>query len=145
MSVEANVDIVTARALNKGTEVLEDIVVLRIENGCDFYLEVKANYARSCYGMSLEELVCTWDPVRTTLLPYEESTTHIPREESIQHANQLAAHAAAGVAAPDKEMSIPKEVWRLVDALWTGGGVAENDIFVVGADPGKIIIFFLDN
>ena len=69
VAVDAQVDVTTARALNKGTEVLvlsfisryflllidtqvlDDIVVLRIENGCDFYLEVKAGYARSCYGI----------------------------------------------------------------------------------------------
>lgn len=145
VSVEACIDVATARALNKGTEVLDDIVVLRIENGCDFYLEVKANYARSCYGMSLEELVCTWDPVRNTNLPSAEpgpENLHIPREEAVNQANQQAAAAATGglEVGAGKEMSIPKEVWRLVDALWTGGGVTENDLFVVGADPGAYLL-----
>lgn len=121
--------------------------MLRIENGCDFYLEVKAKYARSCYGMSLEELVCTWDPVRSTLLPSEEASAHVPRDDAIQQAAIQAAQAAAGVAGPgvEKEMSIPKEVWRLVDAIWTGGGVAENDIFVVGADPGSLWCRFVES
>jgi phosphatidylinositol-bisphosphatase len=145
VSVDAMVDVVTARALNKGSEVLDDIVVLRIENGSDFYLEVKAQYARSCYGMSLEELVCTWDPVRSTLLPSEDRESgreqiHVPRDESVSQAAEEAAAAGTGAPAPGpgKEMSIPKEVWRIVDALWTNGGVTENDIFVVGADPSEV-------
>ena len=54
----------TASALNCGKDSLDDIVVLRVENGRDFYLSASATYARSCFGMSLEQLVCTHAPVR---------------------------------------------------------------------------------
>ena len=37
----------TAHAVNTGREVLEDVIILRLENGRDYYITVKANYARS--------------------------------------------------------------------------------------------------
>jgi hypothetical protein len=46
-------------------------VVLRVEKSVDFYVAVSAKYSRSCYGMSLQELVHTLQPVATTLLPVE--------------------------------------------------------------------------
>jgi len=51
-----------AQALNAGSESLEDILILRLENGRDFYLSVQGDYARSCFGMSLEELTTCYDP-----------------------------------------------------------------------------------
>ena len=42
------IDNTTAQALNTGRDVLlEDIIILRLENGRDYYITVKANYARS--------------------------------------------------------------------------------------------------
>jgi hypothetical protein len=34
-----------------GREVLEDVLVLRIENSFDYYAEVSAVLKRSCFGM----------------------------------------------------------------------------------------------
>lgn len=111
--------------------------MLRIENGRDFYFNVTGQFARSCYGMSLEQLVCTWDPVRFTKLPGDDST-HVPSEEAATIAAMHAVSAASGIS-PDgtKEMSVPKELWRLVDALWVGGHATERDLFTVGADPAE--------
>ena len=54
----------TANSINTGREGLDDIVVLRVENGRDFYLSASATYARSCFGMSIDQLVCSYSPVR---------------------------------------------------------------------------------
>lgn len=65
---------------------------------------------------------------------------HVPRDDAVNAASQHSLSAASGVVPPGvgREMSIPKEIWRLVDGIWTGGGISENDLFIVGADPGKI-------
>ena len=63
-----------AQSLNSGREVLDDILILRLEKGRDYYLTVHADYARSCYGMSVDELVLYPDPIRTIPLdPLERS------------------------------------------------------------------------
>lgn len=128
ISISIIIDTVTADALNSGKDVLEDIIVLRIENGRDIFITVKATYARSCFGMSLEQLVCTMQPIRSLPIPGDESMLipessgqgGSPRESSMVH------------------MSIPKELWRLVDALWQGGGMKERELFSSNAETGEV-------
>ena len=104
---------------------MDDVLVLRIENSKDFYIPVTTDYQRSCYGMSLEELVYTHEPVRNTRLPgslqqWEDvSTNGIPQPTSTR-------------------LSIPKELWRLVDALWSSGAVREKDLFSTHVDPADV-------
>ena len=54
-----------------------------------------------------------------------------------------AAAAATGVAVSTSvsevtKMNIPKELWRLVDALWQGGGMTEADLFATSCPPAEI-------
>lgn len=103
----------TAHALNTGREVLEDILILRLENGRDYYITVTANYARSCFGMSVDELVMYAEPMRN--VPIDP----IMRAE-IQESNPSAA------------LCVPKELWRIIDSIYTKG-VHEKDLF---SQPG---------
>ena len=43
--------------LNMGHDVLEDVLVLRVENDQDYYIHMKGNYIMSCFGQSLEHLI----------------------------------------------------------------------------------------
>lgn len=52
-----NVDEDTAPSLNNGHDQLEDILVLHLEKGKDFFITVTGNYLPSCFGSSLETLV----------------------------------------------------------------------------------------
>ena len=60
----ATIDNATAQLLNESAETLEDILILRLENGRDHYLTVEGEYARSCFGMSCGDLVKVSEPVR---------------------------------------------------------------------------------
>lgn len=122
VALTAVVDAHTADALNTSRETLDDIVVLRIENGKDFFVVVKGAFARSCFGMSLAQLVCASAPVRTIPLPSSSSSL-------------TAAGSGGGGGAG--HMSIPKELWRLVDALWQGG-MREKDLFSSTADQSEV-------
>ncbi|GKY94005.1 hypothetical protein MPSEU_000367300 [Mayamaea pseudoterrestris] len=92
----------TAHMLNSGREVLSDVLVLRLENGRDYYITVEATYARSCFGMSAEELVVYSDPVRNVPL------------DSIKRSKGIDPRAPA-------TLCIPKELWRIIDAIYENG------------------------
>jgi len=109
-----NIDNATANALNTGMEVLEDIIILRLENGRDYYLTITGQYSRSCYGMSVDELVMYTEPIRNVPLD------PIKRAEYIESNNSSASTAAA--------LCVPKELWRIVDAIYQKG-LHENDLF----------------
>ena len=113
------IDNTTAKNLNAGREVLDDILILRLEGGRDYYLTVKAQYARSCFGMSLEELVM-----------YTKSIRSIPMDP-IQKTEKMDPHTNGSTA-----LCVPKELWRIVDAiihkgldtpgLFTEAGIADE-------------------
>jgi phosphatidylinositol-bisphosphatase len=96
----------TSKILNSGREILEDILVLRLENGREYYITIKGFYARSCFGMSLDQLVLYKDPIRTIPLDPIELANHFPNEQEVSPSNALC---------------VPKELWRLVDAIYEKG------------------------
>eukprot|EP01041_Mallomonas_annulata_P011585 gene11585-24229_t len=119
ITIKVTVDATTAHLLNSGCELLEDILVLRIENGVEHYITLNGTYARSCYGMSLMELMCTLQPVRNTPSPEARKTSSDKLSRSIS------------TTQPD--LSIPKEIWRLVDALYRDG-MQTADLFIAEGD-----------
>ncbi|TVY27767.1 Type I inositol polyphosphate 5-phosphatase [Lachnellula hyalina] len=50
-------DITQVRGLNEGTAQLEDILVLRVTEGRDHFIPVRANWKQSCFGRSIDELI----------------------------------------------------------------------------------------
>mmetsp|Transcript_22262 Transcript_22262/g.33935 ORF Transcript_22262/g.33935 Transcript_22262/m.33935 type:complete len:801 (+) Transcript_22262:85-2487(+) len=113
VNVTVTIDNRTAQMLNARREVLEDILILRLENGRDYYITVKGEYARSCFAMNLDELVLYKDPIRTIPLDAIERARHFPNELEISPTNALC---------------VPKELWRVVDAIYEKG-LQTRDIF----------------
>lgn len=101
MNFTLTVDRVTAQALNSGRESLEDIIILSLEGGRDYYITVKAQYAISCFGMSIDELVRHTEPIRSVPLDL--------------------IHRAERADSNSPPLCIPKELWRLVDAIYEKG------------------------
>ncbi|ETV82631.1 hypothetical protein, variant [Aphanomyces astaci] len=91
-----------AHALSSGRDTLDDTLILRVANGADHFVVISADYLPSCFGCSLEQLVVHVEPIR--------------------HAGAVKREAAV-------VQKIPKELWRMVDALYTHGLDAPN-IFV---------------
>lgn len=113
MNFTLTLDNMTAQLLNSGREVLDDIVILRLENGRDYYITIKATYARSCFGMLAEDLVMYSDPIRNVPL------------DAIKRAETVDPRLAAALC-------VPKELWRLIDAIYEKG-VGAPHLFV---EPG---------
>jgi len=122
INVTVKIDNKTAQLLNGGREVVDDILILRLENGRDYYITVKGSYARSCFGMSLEEMVLYKDPIRTIPLDVIERAEKFPNESAISPSNALC---------------IPKELWRIVDAIYEKG-LQTPDLFSTPGSPADV-------
>ena len=101
-------------------QTLDDLLVLRVENSFDYHVNISVSYLRSCYGVSLEELVYSPQPIRSTELP-------AVRESFTPGAHQT------------PKLTVPKELWRLVDALWSGDAIREKDLFQVEPIASELI------
>ncbi|OQR85018.1 inositol polyphosphate 5-phosphatase [Achlya hypogyna] len=84
----------TVQLLASGQDTLDDTLILRVANGADHFLVVSGHFLPTCFGTSLEQLVVRLEPVRK------------------------AAPIKRDVASVQK---IPKELWRMVDALYVHG------------------------
>jgi phosphatidylinositol-bisphosphatase len=112
------IDNATAHRLNCSREVLEDILILRLENGRDYYISVSGRYARSCFGMSVDELVLYTDPIREVPL------------DPILRAEKYDINAKAATC-------VPKELWRIIDAIYERG-LDERDLFAAAGDSDEV-------
>uniref|UniRef100_A0A8C2EZR8 phosphoinositide 5-phosphatase n=1 Tax=Cyprinus carpio TaxID=7962 RepID=A0A8C2EZR8_CYPCA len=87
--------------LNSGEDNIEDILVLHLDRGKDYFITVAGNYLPCCFGTSLETLCRMKKPIR-----------EIPERSRM---NFLLDSAGT----EDKPLKIPKEVWLLVNHLYT--------------------------
>jgi phosphatidylinositol-bisphosphatase len=113
------IDNTTAHRLNTSQEVLDDVVILRLENGRDYYISVTGRYARSCFGMSVDELVLYTDPIRQVPI------------DPILRAEKYDLNSRAA-------MCVPKELWRIIDAIYERG-LDERDLFSMVGDPEEVV------
>lgn len=95
--------------LNSGEDSIEDILVLHLDRGKDYFITISGNYLPSCFGTSLETLCRMKKPIReipiTKLIDLEKSKV-----------NFLMVDSGNG---EDRPLNIPKEVWILVNHLFT--------------------------
>ncbi|XP_071313528.1 inositol polyphosphate 5-phosphatase OCRL isoform X2 [Trachinotus anak] len=95
--------------LNSGEDAIEDILVLHLDRGKDYFITISGNYLPSCFGTSLETLCRMKKPIReipiTKLIDLEKSKVNFLMVD--------------GASTEDKPLKIPKEVWILVNHLFT--------------------------
>ncbi|XP_075337839.1 inositol polyphosphate 5-phosphatase OCRL isoform X2 [Odontesthes bonariensis] len=95
--------------LNSGEDSIEDILVLHLDRGKDYFITISGNYLPSCFGTSLESLCRMKKPIReipiTKLIDLEKSKVNFLMVE--------------GASTEDKPLKIPKEVWILVNHLYS--------------------------
>lgn len=109
-----DVDNNTVHALNGGREKLEDILILHLENGKDYFISVSGKYLVSAFGNSLEFLVRTPNPVRTGLPVFAQPNPSLS-------ARNPAPPTPLPANETDQRLSIPKELWRMIDYIYKKG------------------------
>ncbi|TYZ61130.1 hypothetical protein PybrP1_008848 [[Pythium] brassicae (nom. inval.)] len=123
--VTAHVDEATAHALAGGDESLDDTMILRVENGRDYFLVVSGQYDNSCFGNSLEQLVRSAQPARQTRPP-------APPAAGVFRV----ADDAAPASSPHQ---IPKELWRMANDLFQHF-LDERNLFVEAGDKREVLL-----
>eukprot|EP00079_Xenopus_tropicalis_P018178 XP_004919253.1 PREDICTED: inositol polyphosphate 5-phosphatase OCRL-1 isoform X2 [Xenopus tropicalis] len=123
ISLEVYVSKDSVTMLNSEEDKIEDILVLHLDRGKDYFLTISGSYLVSCFGTSLEALCRMKRPIReipvTKLIDLEKAALQMLPLESDETA--------------DKPMKIPKEIWLLVDHLYKNA-CRQEDLFQT---PGK--------
>ncbi|OCT65900.1 inositol polyphosphate 5-phosphatase OCRL isoform X2 [Xenopus laevis] len=117
--------------LNSGEDRIEDILVLHLDRGKDYFLTISGSYLVSCFGTSLEALCRIKRPIReipvTKLIDLGEDSFSEKEKSALQ---MLPVETDESV---DKPLKIPKEIWLLVDHLYKNA-CHQEDLFQT---PGK--------
>ncbi|XP_006007184.1 type II inositol 1,4,5-trisphosphate 5-phosphatase isoform X3 [Latimeria chalumnae] len=107
VELEVFVNKSTATQLNSGEDQIEDILVLHLDRGKDYFLSVSGNYLPSCYGSSLHMLCHMRQPIQD--MP----------PETIRKLTLMPLHASKSDRfSMDKPLELPKEIWMMVDHLY---------------------------
>ncbi|NXW90481.1 I5P2 phosphatase, partial [Alopecoenas beccarii] len=113
VELEVFVNKSTATRLNTGDENIDDILVLHLNRGRDYFLSITGNYLPSCFGSPLHALCYMREPIQ------DMST------ESIQKLTKMRLGKSADDEA-EKPMDIPKELWMMVDHLYRNASQQED-------------------
>ncbi|XP_039585168.1 type II inositol 1,4,5-trisphosphate 5-phosphatase isoform X3 [Passer montanus] len=105
VELEVFVNKSTATRLNSGEEKLEDILVLHLVRGKDYFLSVTGNYLPSCFGSPIHTLCYMREPIQDM------------SAESIRRLTLMPVDMSDDPAQDEKPMEIPKELWMMVDHL----------------------------
>ncbi|CAJ1058884.1 inositol polyphosphate 5-phosphatase OCRL isoform X1 [Xyrichtys novacula] len=114
--LEAYVSKDSVTLLNSGEDSIEDILVLHLDRGKDYFITISGNYLPSCFGTSLETLCRMKKPIReipiTKLIDLGEDS-FMEKERS-----KVSFLMVDGAGTEDIPLKIPKEVWILVNHLF---------------------------
>ncbi|NWX06918.1 I5P2 phosphatase, partial [Caloenas nicobarica] len=113
VELEVFVNKSAATRLNTGDEKLEDILVLHLKRGRDYFLSVTGNYLPSCFGSHLHMLCYLREPIQDMSTESIQKLTKMPLQWS-------------GDDEAEKPMDIPKELWMLVDHLYRNASQQED-------------------
>ncbi|EHB17140.1 Type II inositol-1,4,5-trisphosphate 5-phosphatase [Heterocephalus glaber] len=106
IELELFVNKTTATKLNSGEDKIEDILVLHLDRGKDYFLSVTGNYLPSCFGSPLHTLCYMRQPILDLPLDTISELTLMPIQTE-DDGSQL-----------ESPMEIPKELWMMVDYLY---------------------------
>ncbi|XP_061091151.1 inositol polyphosphate 5-phosphatase OCRL isoform X1 [Conger conger] len=124
LEVLVNKDSVTL--LNSGEDSIQEILVLHLDQGKDFFLTVSGTYLPSCFGTSLETLCRMKKPIReipvTKLIDLGEES-FMDQENS-----PMSFLLVDSPGTEDRPLKLPKEVWLLVNHLYTKS-CKQEDLF----------------
>ncbi|NXN14495.1 OCRL phosphatase, partial [Indicator maculatus] len=121
-STEISLDVYVSKdsvtLLNSGEDKIEDILVLHLDRGKDYFLTISGTYLPSCFGTSLEALCRMKRPIREVPV-----TKLIDLEKSILQMDSLDSEEAG-----ETPLQVPKEIWLLVDHLFKNA-CHQEDLF----------------
>ncbi|KHN97282.1 phosphatase family protein [Metarhizium album ARSEF 1941] len=126
------------RALNDGRTSLEDVLVLRVEDGRDHFIPVKGAWLPTCFGRSIDELIrvpdggirkyCIEKNIRGAI-PYDSDVRcSAPKEIfKLTEAIQTLVERCVAEEAMLESKTLPREPgWPFDSTTWTCG-LAERD------------------
>ena len=124
------VDDNTVGGLNVKEDALDDILILHLENGKDFFISISGTFVPSCFGLDIRLLNRLNKPVSEISQTLPELWKQVKGDDLLSGSNKSTSSPSI---VPDETQQIPKEIWRIVDYLYRFG-IGFEGLFVTGGD-----------
>ncbi|XP_063055159.1 type II inositol 1,4,5-trisphosphate 5-phosphatase isoform X2 [Engraulis encrasicolus] len=115
VELEVFVNRFTAPELNCGRQQLEDILVLHLERGKDYFISVMGNYLPSCFGTSIRTLCHLREPIQAMPIDTIQKLTSLSAGEEL---------SSSPVVEPPRDT--PKEICMMVQHLYRNASKQED-------------------
>uniref|UniRef100_A0A8C4QJS6 phosphoinositide 5-phosphatase n=1 Tax=Eptatretus burgeri TaxID=7764 RepID=A0A8C4QJS6_EPTBU len=109
----------TAPRLNAGADSLDDILILHLVGGKDYFITIAGSYLPSCFGCSIQALCLMREPIREVPPDTLSHLGRITSASDISDRNSLLKADA---------LDVPKEIWMMVDHLFRNA-CHQEDLF----------------
>eukprot|EP01137_Pigoraptor_chileana_P032379 Opistho-2@21651 len=119
------VDNATVAAMNAGDDKVEDILILHLENGKDYFVSVTGNYLKTCFGMPLDDLSKKHGAIREPP----------PADHLIDLTDAL---KVAEPVPKEGRAHVPHEIWNLVDLVYQRG-MDEENLFMTSGNTEEMV------
>lgn len=114
IELEVFVNNQTAGRLNSGEEKLEDILILHLDRGKDFFLSVTGDYLYSSFGSSIQMLCHMREPIRDMSF------------DTLRELARMPLQMKDDFVGPEKPLDVPKELWMMIDHLHRNASLQED-------------------
>ncbi|XP_057561771.1 type II inositol 1,4,5-trisphosphate 5-phosphatase isoform X1 [Hippopotamus amphibius kiboko] len=116
IELELFVNKTTATKLNSGEDKIEDILVLHLDRGKDYFLSISGNYLPSCFGSPIHTLCYMREPILDLPLETVRELT-LMQLQTEDNGSQL-----------EEPMDIPKELSMMIEFLYRNA-IQQEDLF----------------
>ena len=143
INITIHVTAPSAPALNFGEDTLDDILILHTEGGKDHFISIQGQWLESSFGNDINVLIRCAKPLRTVGVDGVKALREGMRRRKGGESERKGVEGSAAVGgrgnvfgeAPSsvlkvesgeqgeegERLSVPKEVWRLVDFIYKYG------------------------
>ncbi|KAI9307306.1 Endonuclease/exonuclease/phosphatase [Cunninghamella echinulata] len=123
---EIMIDSSMSAPFNEGKQEIKDILVLRLENGKDFFIDINGKYIPTCFGMKLDQLAQMTVPIQEVI---SSSRDQREQSKSSNDSNQNQQQQQL-----QQQVNLPKELWRMLTFLWNKNMLSMEDLFLSHGD-----------
>ncbi|KAL0088223.1 Endonuclease/exonuclease/phosphatase [Phycomyces blakesleeanus] len=119
---ELMIDPSISAPFNKREKDIDEVLVLRIKGGGDYFVIVEGKYQPTCFGVPLEDLASMPVPVNPIrYIPLQDSKNHTPVEPSVGDRQA-------------QQVNLPKELWKVLNFLWNKNMLSIESLFLEHGD-----------
>ncbi|XP_065649887.1 inositol polyphosphate 5-phosphatase OCRL isoform X3 [Hydra vulgaris] len=108
---------------------IDDILVLHLVDGKDFFITISGTFKPSVFGSCLQSLCYIYGPI-----------SQLSLDKVIKYQNKSSSDTTDGIFDNKEPLEIPKELWLLIDHLHKYGMTQENILLQCGTDEEIIKI-----